>query len=259
MPGERRDQVASFLRRAARSVAARTGNEDRYGDLESVFDRGMWRNRRDDEATRALMLAALGPAGTAIDVGANTGAILEHAVRISPSAKHVAYEPIPELAEDLRRRFAGVDVRNAACSDEDGEAEFSVVVDAPALSGLVQRRDLPPGAQRVERIRVRLERLDDAIDPSLRPSFVKVDVEGAEVKVLAGARELLERHKPVVVFEHGSGGADVYGSTSAELWDLLAGAGLRVFDLAGEGPYSRGQFEEAFTSPLVWNYVAVPA
>jgi FkbM family methyltransferase len=259
MPSAPRQHVTSFLRRAGRSAAARTGNGERWSEIESAFDYGMWRNRRDDEATISIMLGALSPGGTAIDVGANRGDILEKIVNVAPAGRHVAYEPVPHLAADLVARFPGVDVRNAACSDEQGTAQFTVVVDAPALSGLVQRQDLPPEAQRTERIEVRLDRLDDAIDPELAPQFIKIDVEGAEVKVLQGARELLARHKPVVVFEHGSGGADLYGSTSSELWDVLDEAGMRIFDLAAGGPYTRDAFEAMFTSPLHWNYVAVAA
>jgi hypothetical protein len=87
--------------------------------------------------------------------------------------------------------------------------------------------------------------------------LIKIDVEGAEVNVMRGAAATLERHRPHVVFEHGVGGADLYGSASGELFDLLDGAGLRVFDLEGNGPFTRTRFEEQFTEP-VWNWLAAP-
>jgi hypothetical protein len=67
----------------------------------------------------------------------------------------------------------------------------------------------------------------------------------------------LERYHPVVLFEHGVGGADLYGTGPDQVFDLLDGVGLRIFDLEGDGPYSRDRFEDTFTEPI-WNYLATP-
>jgi hypothetical protein len=71
------------------------------------------------------------------------------------------------------------------------------------------------------------------------------------------ASECHDCRRPVVVFEHGSGGADIYGTHPHQVFDLLDGVGLRIFDLAGVGPYSRERFNEAFTEPI-WNFLAAP-
>ncbi|MBA2516632.1 MAG: FkbM family methyltransferase [Solirubrobacterales bacterium] len=251
-------QAAALLRRAGRSGAARTGNAERWSELESVFDPGQRRNARDDYATRVLLTGALREHSCAIDIGANNGAILEQIVAVAPEGRHFAFEPIPALADDLRRRFPAVTVTTAALSDVAGTAQFTVVVDAPALSGLKRREDLPAETRRTEVIGVEVVRLDDVVPADASPAFVKVDVEGAEVGVLRGAQQLLAKHRPVVVFEHGSGGADLYGETSGALWDLLDGCGLRIFDLEGRGPFDRSTFEGLFTSPRSWNYAAIP-
>jgi hypothetical protein len=83
-------------------------------------------------------------------------------------------------------------------------------------------------------------------------------VEGAEREVFEGAIETLRRHRPVVWFEHGAGGADHYGTTPADVHALLVDeAGLRIFDSDGHGPYSRPEFEAVFTEPM-FNFVARP-
>jgi FkbM family methyltransferase len=219
----------------------------------------MWRRElRDEHALQMVLATILRTDSNAIDIGANEGAVLESIVRIAPRGRHVAFEPIPNLHEDLTNRFPDVDVRRAALSDTCETTEFAHVVDAPAYSGLRQREDLPRGAGKVQHIPVHTERLDDVLEDAYVPTLLKIDVEGAELQVMRGAVETLQKHRPWVLFEHGTGGADVYGTHPTEVFDLLDTANLRIFDLEGDGPYSRDQFEATFTEPI-WNFLAAPA
>jgi FkbM family methyltransferase len=256
--------TADALRRSARSVVRRSGREQqarvvvgRMREARSAFDASARRMLRDEHAMRVVLATALRHGGNAIDVGANQGDTLEMILAVAPNGRHIAYEPIPRLAQELAARYPQVDVRNAACSDEAGSADFTHVLGAPAMSGLRQREDLPAHAAEVERITVRLDKLDDALPDGYVPSLVKIDVEGAELLVLRGAAETLARHRPFVIFEHGIGGADLYGSQPGELFDLLADCGLRIFDLEGDGPYTRDGFEAVFGEPI-WNFLAAP-
>jgi FkbM family methyltransferase len=251
-------------RRAARASVVRAGSEEqarqllgRIREARSAFDEDVRRELRDEHGLRVVLATALRADSNAIDVGANLGAVLESIVRIAPGGRHIAYEPIPDLHERLVRAFPGVDVRRAALSDRAETTEFAHVLDAPAYSGLKQR-ELPPGTGEVRRISVHTERLDDVLEQDYVPALLKIDVEGAELGVLRGALGTLQRHRPFVLFEHGAGGADVYGATPTEVFDLLADARLRIFDMEGDGPYSRERFEETFTKPI-WNFLAAPA
>jgi FkbM family methyltransferase len=228
----------------------------RMREARSAFDGALRRELRDEHGLHVALATALRTDSNAIDVGANMGAVLESIVRIAPAGRHIAYEPIPELHERLVVNFPHVDVRCAALSDVAETTEFAHVLDAPAYSGLKQR-ELPPGTGEVRRIPVRTERLDDILENDYVPALLKIDVEGAELNVLRGALRTLERHRPFVLFEHGVGGADVYGATPTEVFDLLHGVGLRIFDMEGDGPYSRERFEETFTKPI-WNFLAAP-
>lgn len=227
-------------------------------EARSAFDPAARRMLRDEHAMRVALATALRDDSNAIDVGANQGDTLEMILAVAPNGRHIAYEPIPGLAQQLATSYPQVDVRNAACSDEAGSAAFTHVLNAPAMSGLRQRADLPAHAAQVEQITVQLDKLDDALPEDYVPSLVKIDVEGAELLVLRGAAETLARHRPFVIFEHGIGGADLYGSKPGEVFDLLADCRLRVFDLEGEGPYTRDRFEAVFTEPI-WNFLAAPA
>lgn len=215
------------------------------------------RERRDNDALRVILAATLAPDSCAIDVGAHRGDVLRDIVRLAPHGRHVAYEPIPDMHRELTAAFPGVDVRAAALSDEPGETEFTYVRTSPAYSGLRERSY--PGREELEKISVRVETLDGDLPADLAPAFLKIDVEGAELQVLRGGIELLARHRPVVVFEHGSGASPAYGTTPVQVFELLSdGAGMRVFDLDGGGPYSLAQFEEAFAGGERWNFMARP-
>lgn len=263
MSGRARAALAA-LKRTAGSWAIRLGREEQARELlargreaRAAFAPAARRELRDQHAVQVLLTAILRQDSNAIDVGANEGAVLELLTRIAPAGRHRAFEPIPDLCRRLQERFPEVDVRQLALSDVAETTEFAHVLDAPAYSGLRQRADLPHGAGRVQRIPVRTERLDDVLDAGYVPTLLKVDVEGAELNVLRGAAETLRRHRPFVLFEHGAGGADLYGAAPGSLFDLLDEVGLRIFDLEGEGPYSRERFQETFTKPI-WNFLAAP-
>jgi hypothetical protein len=84
------------------------------------------KNSRDDEALRSL-IRSLPPDADCVDVGANMGHILAAMVEGCPDGRHVAFEPVPQLAQDLRRRFPRVDVRAQGVADVPGRTAFTVV------------------------------------------------------------------------------------------------------------------------------------
>lgn len=253
------------LKRGGRATVAALGREQqalellgRVREARLTLDPNQRRELRDDHATEMILTSVLRANSNAIDVGANRGDVLASIVRLAPQGRHIAFEPIPELCERLAARFPSVDVRCAAASDTKGQTEFAHVVGAPAYSGLRRRSGLPADAGEVRSIKVQVERLDDVVQAGYVPTLLKIDVEGAELGVLRGAAETLARHRPFVLFEHGLGGADLYGTHPTEVFDLLIASGLRIFDLDARGPYSRDDFEQTFAEPI-WNFLAAPA
>jgi FkbM family methyltransferase len=219
------------------------------------------RNGHYDEWTTEIIRRVLGRADNAVDVGCFRGKILEEIVRQAPAGQHVAFEPNPELAAQLRARFPTVTVHEVALSDESGTREFHVLAQLPAQSGLLRRptdRDSD-----VTVIEVKVDTIDRLLSAHVPIRLVKIDVEGAEVNVLRGARETLRRWQPVVVFEHGVRTSTPYGTTPEMLFDLLAACGLNIslLDrwLDGAPPFSRREFlHEKYDVRRHWMFVAAP-
>lgn len=245
---------AGDWRGTVKETAERLGLD---GALRAAYE---WRNpgarrdRTDNDRLRQLLAFSLREDSNCVDVGCHRGEVLQEMLRLAPRGRHIAFEPVPASHAALAAAFPAADVRHAAASDVDGEAEFVVVPDQPSFSGLRERSY--PKAMRTERVNVKTQRLDTALPERYVPRFVKIDVEGAELQVLAGAREMLSRHRPIVWFEHGAGGADHYGTRPAEVHRLLTGeVGMRIFDADGKGPYSEEDFEAVFAEPM-WSFVA---
>jgi FkbM family methyltransferase len=175
---------------------------------------------------------------------------------LAPSGHHYAFEPIPELAAGLREKYPTAEVRQLALSDTAGEATFFHVVTNPGYSGL-RRRTYDRPRERIERITVRTERLDDVLPPDLPVDFIKVDVEGAELQVFRGAARTLRSYHPTVVFEHELGGAAHYRSSPHAVYDFLVrDCALRIFRLEGDGPLTESKFASVFEGGDALNFLA---
>ena len=237
--------------------AALMPSEPQAPQLSDAERNAMARDKLDNDHIRLLISFALRSDSNCIDVGAHEGTVLTEILRAAPDGRHIAYEPIPDYAARLRSRFQSVEVREAALSNAEGDATFVYVPDLPAYSGL-RERAYPHDVEKTT-LTVHTERLDDTLPPGYHVDFMKIDVEGAEALVFEGALNVIRRDQPIIVFEHGPGGADHYGVTPRRVYELLTSeANLRVFDLDGNGPLTLAQFEDEFARGERWNYVARP-
>lgn len=185
----------------------------------------MIRNAGYDARAIRIMRKHLARESNCIDVGCNQGSILKQMIRCAPRGNHIAFEPIPALYEQLRAEFPSVTVHNIALSDTEEARDFDVFTNRYAYSGFERGTAVEEG-DTVETIKVHTKPLDNVVDEDLTVHLIKIDVEGAELQVLRGAKKTIERNRPVVLFEHG--GADDGGATSRAIHELLSDCGLNV-------------------------------
>jgi FkbM family methyltransferase len=203
-----------------------------------------------------IMARVLTPASTCVLVGAHRGGLLDEMVKLAPKGRHFAYEPLPDLAAALIRRFPGVTVDQVAVSDRAGDSRFYHVLDRPGFSGLRRLGSIPSGLT-VRDIVVRTVALDDLLPADLPIAFMKIDVSGAQLHVLQGAQHTIERWKPLIVFEHGMSAMLAYGTSSEMMWDLLVGRyDLRISRLADWLARKRPLTEEEFAASVGFQHDA---
>jgi FkbM family methyltransferase len=202
----------------------------------------------------AILAAAMPSDGTYVDVGTNRGQVLGEAVRVAPLGRHVAFEPIPQLADEVKIAFPGVDCRRLALGARAEVSRFCYFRKLDGWSGLRRSPEISDERGDPEYISVQVSTLDAEVG-DLRPNVVKIDVEGAELDVLEGARALLSDVRPLLIFEHVAAAAELYGSPPGAPWDLLNDGGYRVFAVTGAGPFTRSEFIE---NDSVVNWLATP-
>ena len=218
-----------------------------------------------DMAMAHRAMKTLAADAVCVDVGAHTGEWLNYFTALSPKGRHVAFEPLPHLIPGLRARFPDCVIHQAAVADATGVADFHHVVNDPGWSGLLKQGGYFVAPQ-FESILVDLVRLDDVLAQAARIDFIKVDVEGGELGVLAGGLQTLERFQPIVYFEHARIHFLNYGEISAPLYELLSGVGYSVLSLERKTVLDRSAFvdivrhahEINYDFPAETNFLAAP-
>ena len=153
--------------------------------------------------TTAVFEQHVRPGMTVVDVGANVGWFsMLAAALVGPGGRVVAVEPWSEncrllLLSILENGFDHVELWPLAVDRARGWAHFMNHVGSNG--GLIpgSREDLASGRGTV----VPAFPLDDLLAPEEPVHFLKIDVEGAEHRVVLGASRTLERHRPVVLSE----------------------------------------------------------
>ena len=219
-----------------------------------------------DYLTTLIMQRAEGSRGSVwIDVGAHEGEILREMLTNAPEAEFLAFEPIPKFYQILKQRFPGSNVRvfNMALSDHPSEVSFNFITTNPAYSGFKQR-EYPSEEEIIEEILVQTETLDSVMQTMNlgKVRLIKIDVEGAELQVLAGSIKTLSRDKPIIVFEHGLGAAEYYNTRPEQVFELLSSCGLCISSLSRflrrRRSFTKDEFTKIFYNRIDFYFVAHP-
>jgi FkbM family methyltransferase len=176
------------------------------GQIAAFF----WTGLRFEKHEVAFILSVLEPGMTFFDVGANVGLFTISAAKKIGGNGVFAFEPCSSthglLKENLRlNRLADVNVAQIALGDSVGEGVLQI--NARGKDGLnTLGKATHPESKVVGQEDVRITTVDIFMkDQNVsRVDVMKVDIEGAELMLFRGARNLLERtDAPLVLYECG--------------------------------------------------------
>lgn len=189
----------------------------------------------------AVMLRTLAPGDLVVDVGANIGYFTSlAALLVGPRGQVLAFEPDGDNVARLEANLAlnqldNVTIVRQPVSDRLGEVEFFLNSDSSGGNALWDPAHFP-GNVRSERDRKRQTLMATTLDAELdrrglgTPKLVKIDTEGAEQKILEGARQLLENAAvPFVIAELHPFGLQQLGASQQSLRQLMAAQGYATF------------------------------
>jgi FkbM family methyltransferase len=197
------------------------------------------------------------PGSTVVDVGANVGFFTFKFARwVGEQGIVIAIEPDFENFETLTTKItaAGLERRvrlhQAAAAEQSGSVRL-------------QRNELHPGDHRItfsaQGIMVPAVTVDDLIAEAgaQSVSLVKIDVQGAEMLVLEGAKRTLEQIRPALFVELDDRNLVHFGSSAHALVARLEQAGYQMHELANEGSPRRLSHDRLFTDLQTHSYIDV--
>jgi FkbM family methyltransferase len=151
-----------------------------------------------------LLKQTITPGAVVLDVGANVGVSAMMMARWCGPEGHIhAFEPSPSpkqlLTEHLRMN--GLSDRVTVCPSALSDAEGTTTFYASGISGKSALSDVNIG-QSSEQVQVPVTTIDAYCRAkNIKPSLIKIDVEGFEFNVLNGARNTLKEVRPSILVE----------------------------------------------------------
>ncbi|MCL6622961.1 MAG: FkbM family methyltransferase, partial [Syntrophobacterales bacterium] len=155
---------------------------------------GCWLGSYEYEK-RLLFESTVKEGSIVFDVGAHVGYYsLLASILVGSAGRVVAFEPLPENVAYLKKHIQLNHLKNVivikkAVSDCTGEALFQE--GSSRSTGHLSSQG---------NLKIQTISLDDFVreNPGLAPDYLKIDVEGAELAVLVGARKLLAEKRPTI-------------------------------------------------------------
>ena len=172
--------------------------------LRAFNNQQNWDVRANGEAY-ALRTITTAVAGDVFDVGANEGQWASLALPMIGDRRLHCFEPLPPAFHKIERKFAGlqnVTLNNVGLGREQGSAELNFYPDCSDRTSAYEMND----GFKKERVTASFLRGDDYVETRQveQIAFLKIDVEGMEMDVLAGFETTLRRGAiKGIQFEHG--------------------------------------------------------
>lgn len=224
---------------------------------------GLPKSMQYDRDTIKILRKVLKPDSNCLDIGCHKGEILKLMLKYAPKGHHFGFEPIPGLAEPLRKKFSDkATILEVGLSDHTGTSSFNYVISRPEYSG-IKKRDYDRPNEKDKEITIQVDCMDNMVPEDLDVNLIKIDVEGGEYGVLKGGTKTIKRNRPIIIFEHGKGAAEHYDTTPEMVFDLIdRDFGMKINTLQeflkGSDAMGRENLIEQFETSENYYFIAYP-
>jgi FkbM family methyltransferase len=213
--------------------------------IVSRLNRAYFSEERHERALLDRLPQLLEGVGLFVDIGASLGQYTYFANRALSRARIIAIEADPVRVEELRRNCAkwsatssnSIRVIHGAITDESGTVDF--FSSGSDVSGGIFAHATAGEAPSWQRLRVPAVRLDE-LDLEQTRTLIKIDVEGAEMRVLRGAGSLLQRGDVDWLVELHSWIDPRDGSGAEGVFEIFRRADYQAAHLHGHDLFSKG-------------------
>jgi len=206
---------------------------------------------RLDQAIEDTLVSLIHEGDVVMDIGANIGyftAVM--ATQVGGNGHVYSFEPVPGTFHHLLvtcecNSFHQVNAKNIALGRSSGKVMMRC---DPAVAGWASLHNHVTGGQGTL-VEVEMQKLDELLGNGeiLAPSLIKIDVEGHEYDVLAGAQELLRRYKPKLIFEYNRTASIAAGWDLQKVCELLqVCGGYTLYRISEDGPCKFDVLNNAF-------------
>ena len=182
---------------------------------------------------------------TVIDVGANIGEVtLAAANRVKSTGKVIAFEPVTHIHATLsknisKNRLHWVEPVKLGLSEKSGNAVIyaSSNGDINELENIGLGTLYPMEGRRVPIEEIQLASLDSYLtdNPIERLDLIKIDIEGAELPCLLGAKETIQKFKPHIILETQKETYVAAGYSPEDLVEFFSPLKYEIFRLGVNG------------------------
>jgi len=213
-------------------------------DISDLVDWYVYYGFQDDSRSRLYDLIREG--FTVLDVGANIGDVTLHAAaKVGVGGRVVAVEPDPVNFKKLQLncssnpRLSNIVLLNHGLGD--AEEELSLITFMESNRGMNRIGVGESSAEKAVRIRVRT--IDHVFQEygNRTPDLIKIDVEGFELRVLRGARQVIERCHPILFIEVDDNNLAEHGDSALSLLDFLESYEYSVYNSSTMAPVTKSQ------------------
>lgn len=185
----------------------------------------------------ASFIASRGDGLICIDVGANIGDTV--AAMFQGTGRYLAIEPIQKYSRYLRNNWShmeNVTIVEAVCSSSTATRAFQIVEKLGTASMVFGGDASSTSAQPLDNIITALTEFG-------QPNVIKIDTDGHDFEVISGAKTVIARCRPAVLFECDAFGNSTYVEDCLKTLNFFRTAGYRSFLVYDNYGYLMGKHE----------------